>query len=237
MKKTVKRILWISGFVIGLIIIAAIAFLIYFLSATKGMTPAETKAINDSVYCIKDGFVNAFIFKTGNDCILFDAGMREKRFASEMKSLGISPDMITTVLLTHTDGDHIGAMGLFEGCAVYMHRDEEQMINGQNSKGPFRTIWKYGPYKLLNSNDTLLIGGLRIKIIHTPGHTPGSSCFTVNDNYLITGDNITVVNGKPEHFVKMFNMDTGKQIESIKALPELNNFKYILTAHHGVFKN
>jgi glyoxylase-like metal-dependent hydrolase (beta-lactamase superfamily II) len=237
MKRVVKRILWVSGIVIGLVIIAAIAFLIYFRSVTKQMTPAATTAINDSVYCVKDGFVNAFIFKTGNGYILFDAGMKEKRFASEMDKLGISPDKITTVLLTHTDGDHIGSMGLFKDCAVYIHKDEEQMINGQNSKGPFRTIWKYGPYKLLNSNDTLLIGGLRIKIIHTPGHTPGSSCFTVNDNYLITGDNITVVDGKPEHFVEMFNMDTGKQIESIKVLPELSSFKYILTGHHGIFKN
>jgi glyoxylase-like metal-dependent hydrolase (beta-lactamase superfamily II) len=237
MKKAIKRTLWITGILFGLLILAAIAFLIYFRSATKEMTPAETKGVNDSVFCIKNGFVNAYIFKSKNQYILFDAGMSEKRFLAEMKSLKIMPEQISSVFLTHTDGDHTGAMGLFKNCIVYMHKDEEQMINGQNSKGPFKTIWKYGPYRLLNNNDTIRIDGLRISIIHTPGHTPGSSCYSVNDNYLITGDNINVVEGKADHFVEMFNMDTEKQIESIKVLPELNIFQYILTAHHGIFKN
>jgi len=222
---------------VGIIIIIAAVFIINFLLATKSMTPAETHAINDSVWCVKDKFVNAFIFRGNDGYLLIDAGLGEKKFKEEMDKLSINPDQITTLLLTHTDGDHIGATGLFKNAVIYMHKDEEQMINGTTGKTKFwKTLWKYGPYKLLESNETLTIDGLQIKIIHTPGHTPGSCCFAIGENYLVTGDNLVINDGKYEHFVEKFNMNTIEQIESLKILPQPASFTYILTAHNGVIK-
>ena len=238
MKKVVKIALWGLGILVGLMVLAGAYFIINFFLATKNMTPADTTAINDSVYSVKDKFVNAFIFKGKSSYLMVDAGFSKEPFLGELKKLGIPPEKITTILLTHTDGDHIGAIGLFTNPKIYMHKDEEQMINGKTAKmGPFKTKWKYGPYILLNSNDTLTIDGLKIKVIHTPGHTPGSVCYVINNDYLLTGDNLVVVNGKAEHFIEKFNMNTAQQIESIKALPDLKTFKYILMAHHGIIKN
>jgi glyoxylase-like metal-dependent hydrolase (beta-lactamase superfamily II) len=237
MKKPVKIVVVSIGIMLGIIIIAAAVFIINFLTATKAMTPGETQAINDSVWCIKDRFVNAFIFRGDKGYILIDAGIGEKKFREEMDKIAISPDQINTLLLTHTDGDHIGATGLFKNAVIYMHKDEEQMINGTTGKTKFsKTIWKYGPYKLLESNETLTIDGLLIKIIHTPGHTPGSSCYIIGEDYLVTGDNLTIGEGTYEHFVEKFNMNTSEQIESLKKLPEPGLFSYILTAHNGVIK-
>ena len=118
-----------------------------------------------------------------------------------------------------------------------MHHDEEQMINGTTGKTKYsKTKWKYGPYTLLNSNDTITIDGLKIRILHTPGHTPGSSCYIIGNEYLVTGDNLIVSNGRYEHFTERFNMDTPLQIESLKSLPAPELFEYILTGHHGVVK-
>lgn len=237
MKKPLKIAIWGIGFMVGIIIIIAAVFIINFLLATKSMTPAETHAINDSVWCVKDKFVNAFIFRGNDGYLLIDAGLGEKKFKEEMDKLSINPDQITTLLLTHTDGDHIGATGLFKNAVIYMHKDEEQMINGTTGKTKFwKTLWKYGPYKLLESNETLTIDGLQIKIIHTPGHTPGSCCFAIGENYLVTGDNLVINDGKYEHFVEKFNMNTIEQIESLKILPQPASFTYILTAHNGVIK-
>ena len=237
MKKPVKWIL--RGFVVvaALLFIGAIVFLYSFLKATKAMTPGETMAINDSVWCIKDRFVNAYIFKGMDSFLIVDAGISKKRFNGELKKLGINPDQITAILLTHADGDHIGAISLFNNPAIYMHHDEEQMINGTTGKTKYsKTKWKYGPYTLLNSNDTLTIDGLKIKILHTPGHTPGSSCYIIGNEYLVTGDNLIVSNGRYEHFTERFNMDTPLQIESLKLLPASESFQYILTGHHGIVK-
>jgi glyoxylase-like metal-dependent hydrolase (beta-lactamase superfamily II) len=237
MKKTFKWFLWTMAALLGLVIIAALIFLLNFLIATKSMTPAETAAINDSVWCIRDKFVNAFIFRGEKSYLMIDAGLGVKRFSQELEKLGISPDKITTILLTHTDGDHIGSMSLYKNATVYLHRDEEQMINGTNGKSKFsRTKWKYGPYKLLEDNEILSVDGLKIRVIHTPGHTPGSLCFIIGSDYLVSGDNLIMKNGKYDHFVEKFNMDTPEQIESLKILPPPETFKYILTAHYGVIK-
>jgi len=234
-KKPVKITLWAVSIVLALLIIAAIVFFINFRQATKTMSPAETGQINDSVWCIKDRFVNAYLFKGDNHFLMVDAGMSRKKVRNELDKIGISPDNITTLLLTHTDGDHIGGVGLLKNAAVYMHRDEEQMINGTTGKTKLsKTVWKYGPYFLLNDNDTFQVDGLKIKIIHTPGHTPGSSCYIIGNDYLVTGDNLLLVNNNYVQFTEMFNMNTPEQLKSLKLLPDPDSFKYILTGHNGV---
>ena len=235
MKKPVKRILQGVAVLIGLLVIAAVVFLISFIKATKSMTPAETAAINDSVWCIKDRFVNAYIFKGDHSYLMVDAGITRNNFKKELEKIAVNPDKITTLFLTHSDGDHIGAIGLLKNAAIYMHMDEKQMIDGTTGKTKVsKTIWKYGPYTLLKDSDTLLIDGLKVRILHTPGHTPGSSCYIIGKDYLVTGDNLIISDGRYEHFVERFNMDTPRQIESLKQLPDPAGFKYILTGHNGI---
>ena len=237
MKKPIKVALRIVAVLIILIVLGAGIYLLNFLKATKSMNPGETGQINDTVWCIKDRFVNAYIFRGDKGYILVDAGISKKNFKAEMGKVGVTPEQITALLLTHTDGDHIGATGLMTNAKIYMHRDEEQMINGTTGKTKFsKARWKYGPYILLSDNEALISDGLAIKILHTPGHTPGSSCYIIGNDYLVTGDNLAIVNGEYVHFVEKFNMNTEQQIESIKLLPATGNFKYILTAHYGPIK-
>jgi glyoxylase-like metal-dependent hydrolase (beta-lactamase superfamily II) len=237
MNNTVKWILRGFAVIACLLLIGATAYYFHFHKATKAMSPSETQALNDSVWCIKDSFVNAYIFKGRNSFLMVDAGIGKKNFKNELGKLGILPGQITTILLTHTDSDHTGAISLFDNPKIYMHRNEEQMINGTTGKTKFFKIkWKYGSYKLLASNDTLTIDGLKIKILLTPGHTPGSSCYIIGNDYFATGDNLIVKDGKYEPFIETFNMDTPGQIESIKALPPPDSFRYILTGHYGIIK-
>ncbi|MCX6287732.1 MAG: C45 family autoproteolytic acyltransferase/hydrolase [Bacteroidetes bacterium] len=237
MKKIFKRILYGFLIFIGILVLLAGYFGFRFWYGTRDMTPAETQKINDSVFVAKDKFVNAYFFKTRQGYVMVDAGVNEKNFRVQMDKLGIQPDEVTTILLTHTDSDHTGAMGLFKNAKVYMHMDEEQMVNGKNGKFFFlRVHWKYSPYTLLNDRDTLNIGGLRIQIIHTPGHTPGSCCYLFNHEYLATGDNVAYKNGKFMHFTDFFNMDTQAQESALKNLPELNSTPVILMAHYGIVR-
>lgn len=237
MGKAKKRI-WLSfAMLAGVLIIVATIFFVNFIHITKSMKPSETGAINDSVWCIKDKFVNAYLFKGNNSYLLVDAGIRKNNFKSELKKIGINPEQITTLLLTHTDGDHIGAISLFKNASIYMHKDEEQMINGTTGKSKyFKTKQKLGTYSLLSDNDLFVSDGLKIKILHTPGHTPGSSCYVIGNDYLVTGDNLILKNGKYEHFEDFFNMNTPEQVESLKLLPGPSSFKYILMGHNGVAK-
>jgi hypothetical protein len=97
MKKPFKRLLWTVAVLFGLIIIAAIIFLLDFLTTTKSMTPAETVAKNNSVRCIKDRFVNAYIFKGEKSYLMIDAGLGRKKFRQEMGKLMIMILFLLTV--------------------------------------------------------------------------------------------------------------------------------------------
>jgi glyoxylase-like metal-dependent hydrolase (beta-lactamase superfamily II) len=169
---------------------------------------------------------------------MVDAGLGAESMAAEMKKLNIDPKEVTALLLTHTDSDHIGGVALFSNAKIYMHKDEEQMIDGRNGKFPFiRFHWKYGPYNLVSDNDTLLLEGLRVKVIHTPGHTPGSCCFLINGSDLAVGDNLAIHNGVISTFNDFFNMDTRQQAAALAEIPELHTAKYILSAHYGILRH
>ena len=84
MKKIIKRTLWGIGILLGLAVIAAAVFLISFLLTTRKMTPAETAAINDSVFVVKDRFVDSYIFKGKQNYLMVDAGFGKENFAIEI---------------------------------------------------------------------------------------------------------------------------------------------------------
>ncbi len=234
MNKILKRILIGLAVIAGIFLVIAVIMIIRFSYATKEMTPAATQAINDSVFCIQDRFVNAYLFRGYGGYMMIDAGLSKKRVLEELNKLEINPDDILAVVLTHSDGDHIGALGALKNAKIFLHEEEEQMVNGETAKMIFKFKWKYQPYNLIRSDEILNINVFQVKVLHTPGHTPGSCCFIVNDDYLLTGDNLLVKDGKYVHFFDMVNMDTEKQIESIKNLPEPTQFEYILTGHTGI---
>jgi len=62
--------------------------------------------------------------------------------------------------------------------------------------------------RLRNNYDTLKIDVRNVKILDAPGHTPGTSCYLIGHDYLVSGDNHFIINGKYEPFSEIFNMNT-----------------------------
>lgn len=237
MNKILKRILISVGILVLLVLLAGGGFYLKFLSETKKMAALETGRVHDSVYCVKNKFVNAFIFKGDHGYVMVDAGLDGDGVLAEMAKLGISPADVHALFLTHTDSDHTGAAGMVPNAKIYIHKDEEQMINGQNGKFPFvRFHWHYPPYSLLSDTDTLTVDGVSIQVIHMPGHTPGSCSYLINHVDLAVGDNLAIENGKIIPFNDFFNMDSRVQANSIASTKELHTAKYILSAHYGILK-
>jgi hydroxyacylglutathione hydrolase len=75
------------------------------------------------------------------------------------------------------------------------------------------------PEILLKDGDTLKLGGLKIDVFFTPGHTPGSLCFKTG-KYLFAGD--TLFPGGPGHTVtpEDFKQITASINEKIYILPD-----------------
>src|SRR3989339_454056 len=74
------------------------------------------------------------------------------------------------LLLTHAHPDHANAAGFFlkqeEGLALTLHKDDAFMLEGALK-----------PQKLLIGDEALILGRITLKVLHTPGHTPGSVCY------------------------------------------------------------
>ncbi|MBU2631104.1 MAG: MBL fold metallo-hydrolase, partial [Proteobacteria bacterium] len=171
--------------------------------------------------------------ENGSSYIAVDAGNTADHIQHELQVLGIDPKTVTSVFLTHSDADHTGALELFYNAVIYLSKAEEQMINGQTHRFLFLKNKFKGKYELLEDNQLLNLSGLRVKAISTPGHTPGSMCFLINDTFLFTGDSMGLKNGKTTEFNDLFNMDTQTQKISLKKLADLPAAAYIFTAHYG----
>ena len=100
---------------------------------------------------------------------------------------------ITHAFVTHTHPDHVGGgfagmeidgvTELLEKCKakVVVHKAEAEFIKGLSSSDMIKT----------DNGDKVDVGGVEIQLMHTPGHTPGSQCFLV-DNRVVSGDTLFI---------------------------------------------
>lgn len=143
---------------------------------------------------------NTFLVKGGGKTILIDTGFGTTLFES-LKTLGVSPDKIDAVLLTHLHGDHIGGLqkdgaALFPKAKIYLAQQERDYWTKTNvNQGAVAALAPYG-----KRVQTFLPGELGSKIKEllpglTPvaafGHTPGHTMFMIENGghkLLIWGD-------------------------------------------------
>ena len=118
MKKKIKIVLIVFGTLVVLCLLFVGGFLYKFNAETKKMYPVETGNIVDSVYAIKDDFVNMFLIKDGNQYIAIDAGKDLDVISTELKKLNIDAEKVEAVFLTHTDMDHVAALPLFKNAKI-----------------------------------------------------------------------------------------------------------------------
>jgi len=94
---------------------------------------------------------------------------------------------INKIILTHSHYDHVQKVDELASktdSSVYFHEDDFNEIK-KSIKNPNIKLYK------LKNNDEIKVGKIKIKIIHTPGHSPGAICLLA-ENKLITGDTLFV---------------------------------------------
>ena len=237
MNKILKRILITIG------VIAAVLVLVFGGNFAKLMyefskfTPLETGKVVDNIYVAKDEVANFFFVHDGVQYIVIDCGMNREAVVEQMKKLGISPNDVSAVFLTHTDGDHAGTLSLFDRAKIYLSKEEEQMIDGRKSK----YLWLIKAsidiprkdYILLEDREVVQTGNLKIEGILAPGHTSGTMAYLVNDKYLFTGDIVSLQDGKIAPIPAFFDMDRKQAVKSVEIIRYIPAAEYIFTAHWG----
>jgi len=99
------------------------------------------------------------------------------------------------IINTHGHMDHIGANAEIKeatGAKILIHEDDRNLLSSpvKNLAIFWGKLTKSPPAdRLLKDEEIISLGKLRLKVIHTPGHTRGSICLLV-DNRLFTGDTL-----------------------------------------------
>ena len=201
------------------------------------MKTTNTGEVIPNIYAVSNRQVCFYIVKTNQKYIAIDAGGNSDMSVQELNKLNITPEDVAAGFLTHTDSDHVAALGLFVNAKVYISKPEEQLINGSVKRAFFMDNKLHCSYETLDDGETVDIDGVRIKCMITPGHTIGSACYIMDGKYLFSGDNFGLKNGKATLFIRFFNMDGNKQKNSIREIAKLHNIEAIFTAHHGQSQN
>ncbi|MDP4095169.1 MAG: MBL fold metallo-hydrolase [Bacillota bacterium] len=197
--------------------------------------PVETGKLAENLYAVKTATVNLFLYKEGNNTICIDSGFNNRVTVRQLKKLEINPENVTHLFLTHSDFDHVNGLVIFKNAEIYISSEEEQMITRKKARmfGIFFNKAIKRKINLLRDNDEISAGSIKVRALLTPGHTPGSMSYLLNDSILFGGDTFKVVNNKIYPLKRFYNMDTELQKESIRRLARLENIKLACTAHTG----
>ncbi|MGH3665066.1 MAG: MBL fold metallo-hydrolase [Egibacteraceae bacterium] len=120
---------------------------------------------------------NAYVLRdTGSDAtLLVDAANDAERLLAELDGL----DLAGTVT-THGHGDHwqaLDAVADATGAPVWLHPGDADLVPRRADRA-------------VTDGAEVRFGGAAVTLLHTPGHTPGSTCLLLGDSHLFTGDTL-----------------------------------------------
>ncbi len=126
------------------------------------------------------------------DAILIDCSDFKEEILDDIKTNGLN---LKYILLTHGHFDHVlGVNKTAEvlGAKVGIHQSDVVLLENINEFARLVGFPPITPPKhdfTVSDNETLEFGNLKIKILHTPGHTEGGVCYLIENN-LFSGDTL-----------------------------------------------
>jgi glyoxylase-like metal-dependent hydrolase (beta-lactamase superfamily II) len=202
--------------------------------------------IVEGVHQVEGVNANVYVMKNWKELIVVDAGMPKNagKILSYVRKLGEQPSSISTILLTHCHIDHVGSayeLRKATNAKVAIHAEDADFLAGKKAlprpNGVVGRLFRVAPLffwiTTFQPDITLKEGDIvaGLKVIHTPGHTPGSIALINPKRELIfVGDTLRYSEGKISGPPKRFTPDADQAKLSIKKLSELE-FETMLSGH------
>ena len=161
---------------------------------------------------------NAYIVgsKESGECILINPGAQADLIQREVEEAGLK---VALIVNTHGHGDHNGAVKEIKertSAEFRIHQSDVRVMAASMSWAPMMIAGYQMPPPpdgFLTDGDELRVGGVTLRVLETPGHTPGSVCFS-GEGIVFTGD--TLFKGS----IGRFDLDGGngpQLLESIES--------------------
>jgi N-acyl homoserine lactone hydrolase len=211
-------------------------------------TPGENigKTIEFSSTC--------YLIRHGSDTLLWDTGVPDdtvnnpagwstlpkliiyhldRTIASQLAEIGLKPEDVDYVLVSHTHGDHIGNVKLFPDATVVMQRAEYEWIRSTLPFNPNLNVLVTLALKLLGEpkrlelifGDVDLFRDGSVQLVSTPGHTPGSQSLMVrlkkNGYIILSGDVAHLEDNFDHNIVPTLNVDKAQSLSSMQRVRDL----------------
>ena len=206
-----------------------------------------------------------WLIQRGNQWLLWDTGVPEsalndpkgwstlpklivyhldRSITGQLAEIGLKTSDITYVAISHTHGDHIGNVGLFQNSTILMQRAEYTWISSPD--GPNDNVNQLmalarklmGTPKQLRllDGDTDVFGDGSVTLVSTPGHTPGHQSLLVhlkNSGFIIlSGDVVHSEYNFARNIVPSLNTDKAASIASMARVRQM-----MATYHAKLFIN
>jgi glyoxylase-like metal-dependent hydrolase (beta-lactamase superfamily II) len=158
------------------------------------------------------GFVNAYVLVRGKEAAVVDTGTpnNASKIADVVRTAGLGWNAVHHVILTHYHPDHIGSVGEVLGAAA--------KATAYAGAADIPQIKSPRPIKAVGDNDEVF----RLRVIATPGHTPGHLCvFDPAGSLLILGDAMNNIGSKLGGPSPQYTADMTQAHQSLKKLSRL----------------
>ncbi len=204
------------------------------------------------------GFISSYVIVDGDTAAVIDpgtAGDPGKDTLEFVKHLGLNPKSdITTILCTHGHPDHIGGAGILKkatGASIMIHEDDAVLLSNPSEfidsrlkltfagrmamkvdRGPLRVNYRpVDPDRLLDRGDTIRIGDVSLRVIHTGGHSAGHCVFYDSARkVLFSGDEVNNFPNDPRKFYIDLSGSLAIRRSSLESLQKLD-IEFLLPSH------
>lgn len=148
-----------------------------------------------STFVLGDYQTNCYIVTCDDDCWVVDCGYEPEKLIHYLQGNGLTP---SAILLTHCHSDHIAGIDQLRTAigevSVFCHASESDwnenpMLNLSALVG--QPVTAAPPQGFLSPEQDLTLGSSHWRILHAPGHSPGSICFVHDESdQAIVGDTL-----------------------------------------------
>ena len=205
----------------------------------------------------KGGHVRAFLLDNGTDLTLIDTlfDTDARQVLERIGSIGRSIQDLKRILLTHGHRSHLGGLASLKrlsGATVYSHEWEADIIAGERTAQPVTiipmrplgTYWRVyylqfgaalgrGKHPPCTVDSTLDDGDTvgPVRVLHTPGHTPGHLAFWWPEHRVLFAGDAIVTYPVFEAGWPAFNLNPTQQRNSLRRMADLG--AEVLAVGHG----